>query len=69
MQESEVAVVDEFVLLAFAEGFDGESELLFGLVHRLVVEVGDAAVDAENRLGDAEFVFAGGTSRSRRRFR
>jgi hypothetical protein len=36
-------VVDEFVFLAFAEGFDGEAELVFDLVHGVVVEVGGVA--------------------------
>ncbi|AEH09800.1 hypothetical protein FsymDg_2421 [Candidatus Protofrankia datiscae] len=48
------------MFLAFVEGFDGEAELLFELVVGFVVEVGDAAVDAQDGLGDAEFVFAGG---------
>src|SRR5205807_2204596 len=53
-------VVDEFVFLAFAQCVDGELELLLGLVVGLVVEVGDAGVDAENGLCQGEFVFAGG---------
>ena len=36
VQQPEVAVVDHFVFLAFPQGFDGEAELLFDLVHRLV---------------------------------
>jgi hypothetical protein len=47
------------VLRLDAEGFDGEPELLAGLVHGLVVEVGDAGVDLQDGLGDAEGVFAG----------
>ncbi|MBE1493374.1 hypothetical protein H4696_000474 [Amycolatopsis lexingtonensis] len=33
--------------------------MLFDLVHRLVVEVRDAGVHAQDGLGDGEFVFAG----------
>src|SRR5207249_2232686 len=38
---------------------DREPELLLGLVHGLVVEVGHARVDAQHGLGDAQFVLAG----------
>ena len=49
-------VVDQLVLLALAQRLDGQPELLLDLVHRLVVEVGDAGVDAQHRLGDAQLV-------------
>ncbi|CAM5320718.1 hypothetical protein SALBM311S_11791 [Streptomyces alboniger] len=47
------------MLLAFLQRLDGEPDLLLGLVHGLVVEVGHAGVDAQHRLGDAQFVLAG----------
>ena len=58
MQQPEVRVVDHFVFLAFAQRLDGEFELLLDLVHRLVVEVGDAAVHLQDGLGDRQVVFA-----------
>ena len=67
VQQAELAVVDQLVLLALAQRLDGQPELLLGLVHRLVVEVGDAGVDAQHGLGDAQLVLAGRRPRSRRR--
>ena len=58
VEQAEVGVVDELVFLAFAQGVDGELELVLGLVHRVVVEVGDAGVDAQDGLRDAELVLA-----------
>ena len=58
VQQPEVAVVDQLVLLALAQRLDRELELLLGLVHRLVVEIGDARVDAQHGLRDAELVLA-----------
>ncbi len=58
MEQAELAVVDHLVFLAFAQGLDGQSQLLLELVHRLVVEVGDAGVDPQHGLGDAQFVLA-----------
>ena len=58
VQQAEVAVVDHLVLLALAQRLDRELELLLGLVHRLVVEIGDAGVDPQHRLRDAELVLA-----------
>ena len=49
----------ELVLLALAQRLDGQPELLLGLVHRLVVEVGDAGVDLQHGLRDAQLVLAG----------
>ena len=60
VQQPELLVVDHFVFLSFAYRLDGEPELLFDLVHRLVVEVSDAGVYPQRRLGHAEFVFTGG---------
>ena len=58
VQQTELPVVDQLVLLALAQRLDGEPELLLGLVHRLVVEVGDPGVDPQDGLRDAEFVLA-----------
>ena len=58
VQQAELAVVDQLVLLALAQRLDGQPQLLLDLVHRLVVEVGDAGVDAQHRLRDAELVLA-----------
>ena len=58
VQQPEVAVVDHLVLLALAQRVDRELELMLGLVHRLVVEIGDAGVDAQHGLRDAELVLA-----------
>ena len=58
VQQAEVAAVDQLVLLALAQRLDGQPQLLLGLVHRLVVEVGDAAVHAQHGLRDAELVLA-----------
>ncbi|CAM5322479.1 hypothetical protein STANM309S_02409 [Streptomyces tanashiensis] len=58
-KKAELLVVDQLVLLALAERLDREPQLLLGLVHRLVVEVGDAAVDLQHGLGDAQLVLAG----------
>ena len=59
VQQPELAVVDQLVLLALAQRLDGQPELLLGLVHRLVVEVGDAGVDPQHGLRDAQLVLAG----------
>ncbi|GDY76998.1 hypothetical protein SAV31267_064830 [Streptomyces avermitilis] len=58
VEQPELPVVDEFVLLALLQRLDGEPELLLGLVHGLVVEVGHARVQAQHGLGDAQFVLA-----------
>src|SRR5579859_4529997 len=58
--QPELGDVDQFVFLAFAQFLDGQAQLLLDLVHRLVVEVGDAAVHAQHGLGDGQVVFAGG---------
>lgn len=58
VQEPELAVVDQFVLLALAQRLDGEPQLFLGLVHRAVVEVGDPGVDPEDGLCDGELVLA-----------
>ena len=60
MEQAELAVVDQLVLLGLLEGLDGEAQLLLGLVHRLVEQVGDARVDLQHGLGDAELELAGG---------
>ena len=60
MQQADVGVVDEFVFLAFAEGFDGEAELVLDLVDGVVVQVGDAGVDLQYGLRDMQFVLPGG---------
>ncbi|CAM5729564.1 Flavohemoprotein [Streptomyces badius] len=59
VEKSELPVVDQLVLLALAQRLDREPQLLLGLVHRLVVEVGDPAVDLQHGLGDAQLVLAG----------
>ena len=59
VQQPELAVVDQLVLLALAQRLDGEPQLLLDLVHRLVVEVGDAGVHPQDRLRDAQLVLAG----------
>ncbi|MDQ0986935.1 hypothetical protein QFZ71_004218 [Streptomyces sp. V2I9] len=59
VEQAELLVVDEFVLLALAQRLDREPQLLLGLVHRLVVEVGDPAVHLQHGLRDAQFVLAG----------
>ena len=58
LQQAELGVVDELVLLALAQCLDGQPELVLGLVHRLVVEVGDPGVDLEDGLRDAQLVLA-----------
>ena len=58
VQQAELPVVDQLVLLALAQRLDGQPELLLGLVHRLVVEVGDPAVDPQHGLRDAQLVLA-----------
>ena len=58
VQQAELAVVDQLVLLALAQRLDGQPQLLLGLVHRLVVEVGDPGVDPQHGLGDAQLVLA-----------
>lgn len=58
VEQAELLVVDQLVLLTLAQRLDGQPELLLGLVHRLVVEVGDPRVDPQNGLGDREFVLA-----------
>ena len=59
VQQAELAVVDQLVLLALAQRLDGQPELLLGLVHRLVVEIGDPGVDPQHGLRDAQLVLAG----------
>ena len=56
VQQPEVAVVDQLVLLPFAQRLDGQPQLLLGLVHRVVVEVGHPGVHAQDRLRDAQLV-------------
>ena len=60
VQQAELAVVDQLVLLALAQRLDREPQLLLGLVHRLVVEVGDAGVHPQHGLGDAQLVLGAG---------
>ena len=60
------AVVDHLVFLALAQRLDGQPQLLLDLVHRLVVEVGDAAVDPQHGLRDGQLVLARAPARSRR---
>src|ERR1700734_1200092 len=43
-QQADVGVVDELIFLAFAQGLDGQAELVLDLVHRVVVQVGDPGV-------------------------
>ena len=66
VQQPEVAVVDQLVLLALAQRLDGQPQLLLGLVHRLVVEVGDPGVHPQHGLRDAQLVLARRRARSRR---
>ena len=49
VEQAELPVVDQLVLLALAQRLDGEPELLLGLVHRPVVEVGDPACGPAER--------------------
>ncbi|GAA3117843.1 hypothetical protein GCM10020254_75910 [Streptomyces goshikiensis] len=58
VEQTELPVVDQLVLLALAQRLDGQPELLLGLVHRLVVEVGDPGVHPQHGLRDGEFVLA-----------
>jgi hypothetical protein len=53
VEQADLAVVDHLVLLPLAQRLDGQPELLLGLVHRLVVEVGDAGVHLQHGLRDA----------------
>ena len=58
VQQPELAIVDHFVFLAFAEFFDGEAQLLLGLIHGVVVQIGNAGMNAQNGLRDAERILA-----------
>lgn len=58
VEQPELGVVDQLVFLPLTQRLDGEPELLLGLVHRPVVEVGDPRVDPQDGLGDGEFVLA-----------
>ena len=49
-------LLTSLVFLALAQRLDGQPELLLDLVHRLVVEVGDAGVDPQHGLRHAELV-------------
>lgn len=59
VEEPEVTVVDHPVLLSRTQGFEGEQELLFDLVHGFVVEVGHPCVYPQHGLGHTRFVVAG----------
>ena len=59
VQQPELAVVDQLVLLALAQRLDGQPELLLGLVHRVVVEIGYPGVHPQHGLGHAQLVLAG----------
>ncbi|EAU68583.1 hypothetical protein STIAU_8786 [Stigmatella aurantiaca DW4/3-1] len=56
VQEPELAVVDQLVLLALLQRLDGQPELLLGLIHRVVEQIGDAGVDLQHRLGHAQLI-------------
>ncbi len=58
VQQPEVPVVDQLGLLPFPQRLDGQPQLLLGLVHRLVVEIGDPGLDPQNRLRHAQLVLA-----------
>jgi hypothetical protein len=58
VQQPELPVVDQLPLLALADLLDGQPQLLGGLVHRIVVEVGDPGVDAQHGLGQGQLVLA-----------
>ncbi len=56
VQQADVGVVDELVLLALAQGLDGQAQLVLDLVHRVVVQVGDAGVHLQHGLRDVQLV-------------
>jgi len=60
VQQPELPVVDQLPLLAFPDLLDGQPELLLGLVHRVVVEVGDPGVHPQHGLGQRQLVLARG---------
>ena len=60
VQQPEFGVMQQFALLAFADRLDDQPQLLFGLIHRVVVEVRDPHRDLQDGLGRAEFVFTRG---------
>ena len=56
-QEPELRVVDQFPLLPFANGFDGQSHLFPKLIYLVAVQIRDPSVSAEDGLNRAEVVF------------
>ena len=44
---------DQFMLLALPQHLDRQPQLLFDLVHRLVIQIGDPGMDAQDGLGHA----------------
>lgn len=53
VQQPAFGMVDELVFLAFPQCLDGQPELLFGLIHRLVVQIRHSGVHLQHGLGDA----------------
>ena len=58
VKQSDLAVVEHLELLPLAQGFDGETQLLLSLVHRVVEQVGDPGVDLQDGLRDGQLVLA-----------
>ncbi len=54
VQQAELLIIDQFVLLALAQLMHSQFELLFDLVHWLVVEIGNAGMHTQHRLHQAE---------------
>ena len=51
-------VVDQLAFLALLDRLDRQAKLLFDLIVRHAVEIGDARVDVEDRLHGAQQVLA-----------
>ena len=58
VQQAELRVVDDLELLALLHAFDRQAQLLAQLIVDVVVEVGDAGVQADHRLHDVQLVLA-----------
>ena len=59
VEQPELAIVYHFVLLALPQRFNGQPQLLLGLVHRVVVEVGNPGMHLQDGLHHAEVVLPG----------
>src|SRR5690242_10933870 len=58
VQQSKLPIVDQFMFLSLSQRLDGQAQLLFHLVHRLVIQIGYTRMDAQDRLSHAQGIFS-----------